>query len=325
MAGVRPLSQRASVKLAINPTLIGYLPLLVALDKGYFAQAGIDVQPQLFNASAATQLPLLARGDLDVAPVVSTPATYNQFAQGFNIQLIAAFGTPKAGRASDAWLTVRADEVDQIKTPEDLKGKVVEGGTDGTPFAVLAYGAIQQAHLTIGQDVTLQFRARGTADMLAMAQSHAADVIAMTEPTASNAEQQGIARRWLSYSQLAPWYQSSLLGASDQFLQGHPDVAEKLLEVYAVTARELNATNGVWTDDLIEIVTRRAGVDAATVKAQGGVPYYDPNVPVSIESLDRTQQLWVQNGQVKDPVDVTRLVSSEPLEHALQAIGRMSP
>jgi ABC-type nitrate/sulfonate/bicarbonate transport system substrate-binding protein len=324
MAGVQPLAQRASLKLAINPTLIGYLPLLVALDKGYFAQANLDVQPQLFNASAATQLPLLARGDLDVAPVVSTPATYNQFAQGFNIQLIAAFGSPKAGRASDAWLTVRADEVDQIKTPQDLKGKVVEGGTDGTPFAVLAYGAIQQAHLTIGQDVTLQFRARGTADMLAMAQSHAADVIAMTEPTASNAEQQGIARRWLSYAELAPWYQSSLLGASSQFLQGHPDAAEKLLEVYAVTARELNATNGVWTDDLIEIVTRRAGVDAATVKAQGGVPYYDPNVPVSIESLDRTQQLWVQNGQVKDPVDVTKLVSIEPLDHALQAIGRMS-
>jgi NitT/TauT family transport system substrate-binding protein len=324
MAGVQPLAQRASLKLAINPTLIGYLPLLIALDKGYFAQANLDVQPQLFNASAATQLPLLARGDLDVAPVVSTPATYNQFAQGFNIQLIAAFGTPKAGRASDAWLTVRADEVDQIKTPQDLKGKVIEGGTDGTPFAVLAYGAIQQAHLTVGQDVTLQFRARGTADMLAMAQSHAADVIAMTEPTASNAEQQGIAKRWLSYSELAPWYQSSLLGASSQFLNGHPDVAEKLLEVYAVTARELNATDGVWTDDLIEIVSKRAGVDAATVKAQGGVPYYDPNVPVSIESLDRTQQLWVQNGQVKEPVEVAKLVNNEPLERALQVIGRMS-
>ncbi|HTD79487.1 MAG TPA: ABC transporter substrate-binding protein, partial [Chloroflexota bacterium] len=187
MAGVKPLAQRASVKVAFNPTLIGYLPLLVAMDKGYFAQAGIDVQPQPFNASASTQLPLLARGDLDVAPVVSAPATYNQFAQGFNIQLIAAFGTPKAGRASDAWLTVRADEVDQIKTPQDLKGKVLEGGTDGTPFAVLAYGAIQQAQLKVGQDITLQFRARGTSDMLAMATSHAADVIAMTEPTASNA------------------------------------------------------------------------------------------------------------------------------------------
>ena len=132
-------------------------------------------------------------------------------------------------------------------------------------------------------------------------------------------------KRWLSYADLAPWYQSSLLGASSQFLQAHPDAAEKLLEVYAVTARELNATNGVWTDDLIQIVTNRAGVDAATVKTQGGVPYYDPNVPVSIESLDRTQQLWVQNGQVKEPVDVNKLVDSEPLDRALQAIGRLSP
>jgi NitT/TauT family transport system substrate-binding protein len=325
MAGVKPLAQRATVRVAFNPTLIGYLPLLVAMDKGYFAQAGIDIDAKPFNASAATQLPLLARGDLDISPMVSVPATYNQFAQGFNVMLIAGFGTPKPGRASDAWLTVRQDKVEQIKSPADVRGKTVEGGTDGTPFAVLAYGLLDQAHLTPGSDLTLQFKARGTADMLAMAQGKVADVIAMTEPTATNAEQQGLAKRWLTYADLAPWYQSSMLGASGDFLQNHPAVAAKFLEVFAVTCREIDASNGAWTDDLIQVVSNRAGVSADIVKAEGGVPYYDPNVPVSLDSLDRTQQLWVRNGQVQEPIDVQKLVDTQTLNTALQDIGRAQP
>jgi len=325
ISGVKPLAQRATIRVAFNPTLIGYLPLLVALDKGYFAQVGLDIDAKPFNASAATQLPLLARGDLDISPMVAVPATYNQFAQGFNVLLIAGFGTPRPGRASDAWLTIRADEVDQIKSPADVRGKILEGGTDGTPFAVLAYGLLDQAHLTPGTDVTLQFRARGTADMLAMAQGKVADVIAMTEPTASNAEQQGLAKRWLTYADVAPWYQSSMLGASSDFLQKNPEAAAKFLEVFAVTCREINATQGQWTDDLTQIVSNRAGVNAETVKAEGGVPYYDPNVSVSLDSLDRTQQLWVRNGQVQQPVDVQKLVDTHTLETALQAVGRMQP
>jgi ABC-type nitrate/sulfonate/bicarbonate transport system substrate-binding protein len=321
---VKPLAQRATLKLAVSSTVVSYLPLLVALEKGYFATAGVDIQEQAFSQSATTQLPLLARGDIDVAPVVPAPATFNQLAQGFDIRLIAALSTPRAGRATDSWLTVRSDLVDQIKTPQDLKGRVIEGGVDGTPLAILAYGAIQQGHLTVGQDVTLAFRLKGPGDMLSIAQSKAADAIGMTEPTATSAEQQGIARRWLSYQDLAPWYQPVLLGASSTFLQAHPDVVEKFLEVYAVTCREVDSANGQWTDELTGIMSKRAGIDAATIRAQGGVPYYDPNVPVSLESLGMTQDLWVKNGQVKEPVGTDQLVNSQPLDQALAAIGHAS-
>jgi ABC-type nitrate/sulfonate/bicarbonate transport system substrate-binding protein len=108
-------------------------------------------------------------------------------------------------------------------------------------------------------------------------------------------------------------------------LQAHPEVIEKFLEVYAVTSREVDSANGQWTDELAAIMSKRAGVDASTIRAQGGVPYYDPNVPVSLESLAMTQDLWVKNGQVKEPVGTDQLVNSRPLDQALGAIGRASP
>ncbi|HEY0580738.1 MAG TPA: ABC transporter substrate-binding protein, partial [Chloroflexota bacterium] len=317
-----PLAQRAQVKMAINSAIVTYLPLLMAIDKGYFARAGIDIQEQPFNTSATSQLPLLARGDLDLAPVVPAPATYNQLSQGFNVQVIAAFSAPKPGRVSDSWLSVRSDLVDQIKALPDLKGKTVEGAVEGSPIALLAIEAIRKSNLSAGQDVQLTYRIKGPADMLAIAQSKGADVIGMTEPTASQAEQQGIAKRWLTYSDLAPWYQSLLVGASSQFLQTRPEVAQKFLEVYVLAAREVNATNGAWTDDLLNLMSKRAGVDGATLKAQGGVPYYDPNVLVSTDSLTNTQQIWLRENQVKQAIEVQQLVNPRPLEQALQVVGR---
>jgi ABC-type nitrate/sulfonate/bicarbonate transport system substrate-binding protein len=146
----------------------------------------------------------------------------------------------------------------------------------------------------------------------------------MVDPAATQSEKEGSVVRWASYPEVVPWYQSLVVAASDAALQRNATLVQKFLEVYVLTAREVNASNGEWTDEMVGIMSKRAGVDPQIIRDQGGVPYYDPNGTASHESLEKSQEIWVREQQVRNPVDIARLLEEQPLQLALAAVGRAS-
>jgi ABC-type nitrate/sulfonate/bicarbonate transport system substrate-binding protein len=322
---VEPLTPRAQVKLALSPNQILNLPLWLAIDRGDFDKAGLDVELFQFRGGGARELPRLARGDYDVMTAVTpAPALFNQLADGFDIKVIASHGIERPDRMTAAWLTIVKGKENEIRTFDDLRGKTVEGAAPGTPLDLLAREALRQAGLTPDRDVNLTFRVRETVDMVALARAKAADVIAMNEPQATRSEEEGLVVRWKGVAEVAPWYQPSLLALSSQFLSSNPAAAAQFLEVYLAASRGVNTTNGQWTDDLIETATRWAEVEASVITSQGNVPYYEPNGQLAVESLERAQNLWVELGEVRTRSDVQRLVDLGPLGDALGRVGRVN-
>ena len=319
---VAPLAQRAKLRLSFNPSIIVYLPLLLAQDKGYFAKAGIDLDVLAYNGSSSTQLPLLAKGDIDVTPVVPNPALFNQAAQGFTDKIVAAMNLPKQGRVSDTWIVVMKDEASQIKDLKDLKGKSVDAGSTGGPMDFLVENALTAGGLDPNKDVTLSHKSKDVTTMLELARNHAVDAMGMTEPVVTQLEKEGMIVRWKTYSDIIPWYQAAQLAASAQYMQANHAALEKFLEVYVLSSREINASNGAWTDDLLRIATSATKMQPDVIKGQGGVPYFGPNATVSLDSLDRVQSFWVDNAQVKQKVDPRQMVDTSVLDEALAKTGK---
>ena len=311
------------VRLAVSPTSY-YLPIFLAADKGYFAKAGIDVDITKTPASVAVLYPSVAKGDLDIIPAVPAPGFYNQFAQGFDIKIIGGMGQEKVGRAAAVSLLVVKKQADQIKDFKDLKGKTIDGGTEGAPPSLTALSAIQLGGLTPGKDVNLVYKAKTPADMLAMATSGAEDVITAPEPVATQTVTQGLTVRWKTLAEVAPWYQPTFMAVSGQYLKSNPAATAKVLEVLLATEREIDATNGEWTQPLLDSANKWTGTPPDAIKATGGVVYYDPNGGVSVDSLVRSQDLWVQQGLVKDKVNAPSLVDNGPLDKALQELGKVN-
>lgn len=322
IASVRPLSPRATVKVAFNPNII-QLPFQVGIDKGYFDKAGIDVEVTNNTGSSNAMLPLLARGDIDVSNMTPSPALYSQAQQGFDIRVVASHGIEKQGRITVAWLTVLKDKAAEIKSFADLKGRTVEGGAQGTVFDLLSLQALQQANLVPGKDVNVTYRVRATADTLALAQNKAADVIAMVDPMATQAEQQGWIVRWKTTGEVVPWYQPSILAMSSKFLTGSRAAAVKFIEVYLVASREINATNGQWTPDLLATAAKWNNLDPSIITAQGGVVYFEPNAFLDPASLERTQQFWMDTNQVKQLIDISQVMDITPTQDALATVGKL--
>ena len=110
-----------------NPSLTG-APLYVALEKGYYREAGIDVQLEMSGTSSDMAV-LLATNRLQVIGGALSAGFFNSLSKGLPIGLLMARATSPYFH----YLMIRPDLKTKLREPSDLKGRTV---------AVAARGAI---------------------------------------------------------------------------------------------------------------------------------------------------------------------------------------
>jgi ABC-type nitrate/sulfonate/bicarbonate transport system substrate-binding protein len=300
--------------------------VLIALDRGYFTQQHIDLQLKLNPGSAMIQLPLLARGDLDVAPMVMAPAFLNQLNEGFNVKLIAANQSSRSGWNDNSWIIVRQDVWDSgaVRKPADLRGKVVDGLSPGGPPNMLMRSLLAAAGLTTA-DMTFTEKLRNPTDEAAALHNHAVDVAASFEPGASVLQIQHLAHKWISVHDVIPWLQESFLAASAPFLRDHPDVAARFLVAYLEGARDLARSNGRWTPALLAIESKYAQIPVADLAEVAGPAYVDPLGAINNISIDRQQEFYLSQHLIERPIAFADMVDTRPLFAARRALAGATP
>lgn len=309
------------VRIMLDPTFYAHLPLLHALDAGYFKAENIDLEIVPAKGSSVLFLPMLARGDIDLGTVNPSPAFFNQFSSGFNVVLLAAMSGSHTGWHDASWLMVRQDLWDNktIVGPSDMKGKTVDGANVGSPIDFLLKEALRAGGLTPA-DVHLSEHFRSISDWLEALRNHAADVIGATEPSASQIEAQGVGHRWISFDTVAPWFQLQCIGASAKFAKEHPDVIRRFLRAYIRGNDDILKTNGKWTPAMLAEAAKWSGLSPDVLRALSGPIYPSLHGEVSLESLTRIQQFWVAEKLVTAPVDVNSVVNLAALHEAQRSL-----
>lgn len=310
------------VRIPLNSTVMAYLPILVAIDRGYFKQQHIDLQVTSSNGSAMIQLPALARGDFDIAPMVMAPGFLNQIGEGFNIKLIAAGQSSHAGWNSNSWIAVRQDMWDSgaIRKPADLRGKLVDGTSPGGPPDMLMHSLIASAGLTTA-DMTFTEKLRGGADVVAALHNHAVDVVATFEPGASVLQIQHLAHKFVSVNDVIPWLQETFLAASGQMLANHPDVVARFLIGYLEGAREVARSNGHWTPALLDTLSKHSGITVSDLQQVPGPAYVDPAGSINVISVDRQQEFYLSQHLINKLTPFADMVDTRPLFAAKRALA----
>jgi NitT/TauT family transport system substrate-binding protein len=121
-------------------------PYAIALDKGYFKEAGVDVTGILTSKGGGTSVRNMMAGDTLFAEV-AFPAALSALKEGFPIRIISG-GTDGP---SSFWVT-RPDM--KIDTPEDLKGKRFvysrpKSVSESSIFAVLKSHGLKPSDVTM--------------------------------------------------------------------------------------------------------------------------------------------------------------------------------
>lgn len=310
------------VRFSLNPVVIGNLPIFVAIDKGYFAEQNIDLKLIKYGGSSVTQMPLAARGDLDITIMVAGPALFNQKTEGFDLKILASMQQTHPGWADGEWVMVRKDLWDSgaVRKIADLKGRQVDGGPDGSPISFVLNLALAKAGLT-RSDVTYTKKIGSPPEWIAALRNHAVDALAAADPVATVLESQGLGKKLASDQDVAPWLQISFLIASEKYVQDHRAIVTAFLKAYLKAAKDIDATGGKWTPELLHELAKWSQISEADLQRIPGPSYYGQFGTISKVSLTRQQDYLVGLGQVKDKIDIDSLVDDGPLMAARQEMG----
>jgi NitT/TauT family transport system substrate-binding protein len=316
------LAQMDKVRFSLNPQIYSYLPLFLAVDKGYFKEQRIEVDIVPHGGSALAMLPILARGDLDLSVMVAAPGFFNQHNEGFGIKLIASVASPKQGWHDTGWIMVRKDLWDSgaVKTLADLKGKVFEGGPKGSPVYLITIEAIRQSGLA-PTDVTLSGRLRAVADALALFQNKGVDLLTSVEPIASRLQEEGLAVRWKPGWEIIPWFQETYIAANPDYLKKNRDVAKRFLAAFLKGAQEVTAAKGQWTPDMIASVVKWSKFPESVIKSIPGPQNPSQLGIIDEKSLETAQGIWMKEGLVKDKRPIADMVDTSLIQEVRKQLG----
>jgi NitT/TauT family transport system substrate-binding protein len=310
------------VRLSFNPQIYSWLPLYIAVDKGYFKDEKLDVEVITYGGSALTQLPMLARGDQDIAGMVTGPGFFNQYAEGFGVKLIASNVHAKQGWHDTMWVMVRKDVWDtgKIKTLADLKGLTVELGPKGSPVYLTSTQAILQAGLK-PEDVKTQERLRAVSDALPLFKNKAMDVITIVEPIVGRLEAEGLAVRWKPSWEVLPWFQESYLAANPKFLTEKRDVIKRFMKAYFRAAKEIDSAGGKWTPDLLASVVKWSKFPKEVIEAIPGPAHVGQMGKIDTASIERQQKIWMDAGLVKEKRPLSEMIDTTAADEARTEMG----
>ena len=172
-----------------NPSLSG-APLYVALEKGYYREAGIDVQLEMSGTSSDMAV-LLATNRLQVIGGALSAGFFNSLSKGLPIGLLMARATSPYFH----YLMIRPDLKAKLREPSDLKGRTVAVAARGAILVYELAKILEAGGLSLG-DIELKYIPFG--QMATALTTGAVDAALMISPLQDQVEAKGIGIKWIN-------------------------------------------------------------------------------------------------------------------------------
>ena len=101
-------------------------PVFIAQDKGYFREAGLDIELKFFDAAQPIAVATTS-GDVDFGVTAFTAGLYNLAGKGV-LKVIGGMSREKAGYPLIGYFASNNAYAAGLKTPKDLAGKRIAAG-----------------------------------------------------------------------------------------------------------------------------------------------------------------------------------------------------
>lgn len=297
------------VNIGFLPILI-YAPIFLALEKGYYAERGLDVRTTPMNSGTDLAV-MVSTNDLQIALSGIGPAFWNGIETGLPLTIIAP--GHEEGNPVATPLMVGADS--EITSVDQLAGKRVSVNAPGATEYWLD-AALQTGGLTIG-DVELQYLA--FPDAVTALASDALDGAMIGEPLATKAVLDGTARI-LSNDFDVAGVQVTALFSNNDWVEGNAEAASSFVAGYIQACRDLvDAPN----DPLnLTIINKYTTVPIELI-AESERPTYQLNGEVHVDNLITLQQFFIDRELMAfaEPIDPAGVIRQDVIDAAIEELG----
>ncbi len=271
-------------------------PVFIAQDKGYFREAGLDVELKFFDAAQPIAVATTS-GDIDFGVTAFTAGLYNLAGKGV-LKVIGGMSREKAGYPLIGYFASNNAYASGLKTPKDLAGKRVAVTQVGSSFHY-SLGLLADKYGFKLADVKV-IPLQSLSNAAAALKGETVDAALLPVSTARKLMDEGGAKFLGWVGDETPW-QLGAVFASPKTLTNKALVT-KFLGVLARADREYHDVilasmkDGVapineQTKPLLEIIAKYTNLPVEQVV--GNCAYIDPDGKLDVKNVDN-QIKWLQ-------------------------------
>ncbi len=290
---------------------------MIAVEKGYFRDAGIRIEIEELD-SAANVMALLAQGQLQVVEGGISVGYFNGIERGLPITIVAdRVSTPLGHR-----LLVRKDLAGTIKSPADLKGKIIASNGPGavTTYEVAKILAAGKVGIKDVDIKVLSFVNMGVA-----LTNKAIDAALVIQPWASQYVDQGVATVLADpddYADPKPLTIAVNLVNTDWAAKNR-DLVRAYFTAYQRAVHDYCQAyhGGKNRQEVIDIIVRTGLETRKDVLDRYPWPSRNPNGRINTPSLLDMQKYYLGEGLAQKETPVEKLVDNEFVDYATEKLG----
>lgn len=279
-----------------------YAPLYVAIERGYFAEEGINIEltPIQSGNEAVVQL---AAGNFDVSLGGAGAGLFNAAQRGVKFTIMAPLHSERPPVASP--LVVSSKRAGEFTSIADLKGKKVAVNGRGVGTEYWLYQALAKGGLTMND---IEFVAMPFPEMPAALENGSLDAAILTEPLTTISKDKGLVT--VLADDFIDGFTATYVYMGDALLTGQPEVARGFMKAYLRATRDLQGE--YMTDEVATIIEKYSTVPADVLK-RIAAPQYNPNGTVPVENLEALQVYFKERGLLEydELLDVKTIVNTE--------------
>ncbi|GKQ51340.1 ABC transporter substrate-binding protein [Bradyrhizobium sp. Ce-3] len=289
-------------------------PVFIAQDKGYFRDAGLDVELKFFDAAQPIAV-ATASGDVDFGVTAVTAGLYNLAGKG-TLKVIGGMSREKAGYPLIGYFASNNAYASGLKTPKDLAGKRVAVTQVGSSFHY-SLGLLADKYGFKLSDVKI-VPLQSLSNAAAALKGETVDAALLPVSTARTLIDANGAKLLGWVGDETPW-QLGAIFASPKILT-NPELVKRLLtaltradheyhDVILTSIKDGVAPINEETKPLLEIIAKYTNLPVAQVV--GNCAYIDPDGKLDVKNLDN-QIKWLQGqGFVDKGFDANAIIAKD--------------
>ena len=289
-------------------------PVFIAQDKGYFRDAGLDIELKFFDAAQPIAVATTS-GDVDIGITAFTAGLYNLAGKG-TLKVIGGMSRERAGYPLIGYFASNKAYAEGLKTPKDLAGKRVAVTQTGSSFHY-SLGLLADKYGFKVSDVRI-VPLQSLSNAAAALKGETVDAALLPVSTARKLMDDGGAKLLGWVGDETPW-QLGAVFAAPKTLTNKPLVT-KLLAVLARADREYhdvilasikdgNAAITDTTKPLLEIIAKYTNLPVEQVV--GNCAYIDADGKLDVKNVDN-QIKWLQEqGFVDKGFDAEAIIARD--------------
>jgi len=294
-------------------------PLYVGIERGYFAQQGIEVE-LIGTPGGASSFVVLASGRAEVVIGGLGAALFNAAARGLDFKVVGPVHMEKPPVPTPLVVSKRAYDSGEIRSVRDLRGKKVSVNVLGSATEFWMQAALHKGGLTL-DDVDLV--AVNFPDVPAALANGAIAAGLLGEPLATLAEDRGQVVR-LS-DDFINGVQVTAVYFSGEFMRGRPELATGFMVAWLRASRDLYG-NGYRREANVRTIEKYTGVPADVVR-RAKLPFHEPNGKMNFNDFKRLQDFFKKRGSLtyEKPLHPEAYIDTSFVRRALAILGEFKP